>query len=216
MAVEYGLGNNRFLTATHFNGDRIVHLREYEEKNGKKYATRKGVSFDKSRFASFVSKLDAIDEARKFVDENVKMLKIVHIGGNLYATVKSDVRCIDLRYFFFNTDRVIPTRRGIGIRRGEWELVKQYAKEMKEKIPDLKSAQPCHLDHKKAESCNGCNPFSSAVQLLTHTVESKTDIPAVQAVKRPRGRTSLIDQKRPRTLRVVLPMQQNEEANHGL
>ena len=95
--MEYALGNNRFLTATHFNGERIVHLREYEERNGQRYATRKGVSFDKNRFAAFVSQLKAIDEARKYVEKNVNSSKVIHIGGRLYATVKSDIRCIDIR-----------------------------------------------------------------------------------------------------------------------
>jgi hypothetical protein len=142
MYIQYQLRTDRFLCVVIIGEDYFVHLREYEEKNGKRYSTRKGLSLDKNRFKALVLKLDDIDKGRKVVEENVDSMELVHIVDDLYAIIKSDLPTIELRYFHYEKGYVVLSSKGFSIRLEEWELVKQYANALKEMIPDLKSTIP--------------------------------------------------------------------------
>jgi hypothetical protein len=164
--IEYSLGSNIFLTAKLYNGSKVVHLRKYAERNGKRYPTKHGVCFTPMRFAALVMLLNDIDEAYKFVQETEDDWRTIHIGGALFGSVTHGYNCVNIRYFFRSeSGKVLPTKQGIALPIAVWEQLKTHAVELKEKDPELKEAVRCnygdllHQNQMEAFNCGECSPF---------------------------------------------------------
>jgi hypothetical protein len=69
------IGNNRYLTASVYKDELMVHIREYDNGNGKMYPTRKGASFNKTMWAMFVRHLDDINQSINFIDPSSSSTK---------------------------------------------------------------------------------------------------------------------------------------------
>ena len=59
----------------------------------------------------------ALDEKREYA---------IHVGGNVYATVKASVICVDIRQHWLppNQTEVVPTKKGKTLRPGEYDKLK--------------------------------------------------------------------------------------------
>lgn len=158
------IGNGRYLSAT-INGDELmVHIREFETKNDKTYPTRRGAYFTKARWSTFVSHLDEISR-------NVELLKAKHsvdykqhVGGAYYVSISKDFPCVNIRRFFrpSNSIEERPSRSGIALRLDKWPSLLTAITNLHKRIPQLKSARPCYLEHENQLSfyvCAICNPF---------------------------------------------------------
>ena len=73
---------------------------------------------------STVDSLEVLDQA---LDE--KREYATHLGGNVYATVKASGICVDLSQHWLppNQTEVVPTKKGIRLRPGEYAKLKDVA-----------------------------------------------------------------------------------------
>ena len=157
------MGNDRYLTASVFKNELVVHIREYD---GGEYPTRKRTCFVKARWATFVKYLDEIDEAVRLLKDQKSVDYSQHLGGILYVTVSTGVKCINIRKFYLppHCKKEMPTRTGISLRIGEWDTLLDKINELHQQFPELKTAKPCfaqdnHLSPSVYNKCAECNPF---------------------------------------------------------
>lgn len=160
------IGNNRYLTANVFRDLLMIHIREYNVENGKSYPTKKGVVFNKTRWATFMSHLEDIKRCVDLLKWNEPVDYYQHIGGRYYVSMSKDVRCVHIRRYFMplNSSKEHPTRSGIALRLDEWDTLMTKIPQLVECLPELKDAKPCDftLDHANQEGylrCTECNPF---------------------------------------------------------
>jgi len=148
-----------------YNDDLMIHIRQYDEGNGKIYPTRQGVSFNKVRWATFIRYLD---DMKRSVDlrDNQPVDYYQHVGGRYYVTISKDYRCVNIRRYFMppNATKEQPTRSGIALRLSEWDSLLLKIRELQERLPELKLAKPCYSspDHANQQGyldCIVCNPF---------------------------------------------------------
>jgi hypothetical protein len=150
-----------------YNDEVMVHIREYDEGNGKLYPTRKGASFNKVRWARFIRHIDDMERSVDLLKANQPVDYYQHIGGRYYASVSKEYRCVNIRRYFMppNATKEIPTRSGIALRLAEWDCLLLKIRELQERLPELKLAKPCYsnTDHANQEgylACIECNPFA--------------------------------------------------------
>jgi Transcriptional Coactivator p15 (PC4) len=163
------LGNNRFLTAGMNKDVLMVHIRQYDEGNGKLFPTRTGVFFTKARWATFLLHLKDIADCVQKLKAHQEVEYHKHIGGRYYVTINKGIRCVNIRRHFLptNTTKERPTRAGIALRLSEWDQLLPKIEELHLTLPGLKDAKPCYssLDHGNQLdylSCTECNPFGLA------------------------------------------------------
>ena len=104
--------------------------------------------------------MDVVDQA---LDENREYA--THLGGNVSATVKASVICVDIRQHWLppNQTEVVLTKKGITLRPGEYAKLKDGPSVIGDFVPELNSVVPCpyrsdHMNQLGFLSCNECNP----------------------------------------------------------
>jgi Transcriptional Coactivator p15 (PC4) len=164
--MEKHLANNIYLTTSVFNGSKLVHIRKYEKIGERKYPTKSGICLSPERFVVLVSHLDDIDSGYKYVVEKKDEWKTIHIAGDVFASFGYKFPCINIRHFFRADDnRVLPTKRGIGLTIPTWDAFKKEARALLESDAQLKSAVPCnwginlHQNQMGFFECGECQPF---------------------------------------------------------
>ena len=134
------LRNNRFVQATEWKDEIRIDVREWEIQNDKRVPTKKGISLPLHRWKMFVDSLEVLDQA---LDE--KREYATHLGGNVYATVKASGICVDIRQHWLppNQTEVVPTKKGITLRPGEYSKLKDVPSVICDFVPELNSVVPC-------------------------------------------------------------------------
>ena len=150
-----------------------MHIREYDEKNGKQYPSRKGVSFNKTRWAMFIRHLDDMERSVDLLRANQPVDYYQHIGGPYYASISLKFKCVNIRRYFLppNTTKERPTRSGIAVRLDEWDALLLKIRELQERVPELKTSKPCYASDDHANqmgylNCAECNPFGLGLNTL--------------------------------------------------
>ena len=154
--------------ASIYRDELMVHVREYSNAdNGKSYPTKKGVCFNKTRWATFRTHLDEIDRSVELLKADQPVEYSQHIGGKYYVTISRGIKCVNIRRYFLppNCTKERPTRSGIALRLDEWETLTAKINDLHEKLPELKVASPCYAGEDHANqlgylNCLECNPFA--------------------------------------------------------
>jgi Transcriptional Coactivator p15 (PC4) len=161
------IGNDRYLTAGMFNDALMIHIRQYDEANGKIFPTKKGASFTTVRWATFIRHIEDVDRSVDLLNANQPVDYLQHIGGRYYVAVNKDFKCVNIRRYFLppNATKEVPTRCGISLRLTEWQALLVKVRELQELLPELKTVKPCYssLDHSNQAgyiNCAECNPFA--------------------------------------------------------
>ena len=143
-----------------WNGNTRFDIREWNSG----YPTRKGVSLPTLRWVSLTYATRFIDEALADLSKNREVKFEYHIGGNVYVTVDSPYRLVDIRQRFVDEEGVLrPTRRGVKLRLKEWASLKEAVEAVKVVVPETAVLVPCSLqeDHSNQRgflTCPECNP----------------------------------------------------------
>ena len=101
-------------------------------------------------------------DLREAIDENVqKVLNEVepvnfrrHLGGGVYVSVTSGIKCVDVRLFYPNRNLgPRPTQSGFAFRLPEWTSMKLIMEEINKQFPELINYDSCFLrgDHNNQE-----------------------------------------------------------------
>ena len=162
--IKLPLGNNRFLCYNVCRGVDKIHVRQYEEKNGLVLPTKLGVCMSATRFAAFRFLIAEMDERVNDLVEKRAVDATIHVGGDLFVTVKTGFSCVNLRKYFFpaGMQQSVPSRSGIALRLPEWEALKACVAELIQLKPELANVGRCsdQEDHQNQIgyfNCGECN-----------------------------------------------------------
>ena len=162
--MKLPLGNNRFLCYNVYQGEDKFHVRQYELKNGLILPTKQGVCMSAKRFAAFRFKMEEMDERVKDLVEKREVDAAIHVGGDLFVTVKTGFACVNLRKYFFpaGMQDSVPSRSGIALRLPKWEALKASVNELVQLKPELVNVAQCsdrddHQNQIAYFNCGECN-----------------------------------------------------------
>ncbi|CAG2237713.1 unnamed protein product [Mytilus edulis] len=154
------LNNNRFVQAKEWKDQIRIDVREWELKDGKLIPTRKGISLSLNRWKLLTNSFDKLDQALAEQKDHSS-----HLGGNVYSSVQARANCVNIRQYWLppNETEVVPTRKGITLRPGEYAKLKDVASVIGDFVPELNSIVPCPYssDHQNQLGflrCSECNP----------------------------------------------------------
>lgn len=132
--------------------------------------TEKGQSMTLSRWRILCDSIEIIDKNLEDVKKDKDVDYRLHLGGNVYVSVTSPYRCINIRKFYFMRNvksgkkTLYPTREGVSLRFPEWAKLKNNLCEINFHLPvELDSVVPCYArqDHSNQMAmleCMECNP----------------------------------------------------------
>jgi hypothetical protein len=145
------LGNHRYVKITEWKDEVRIDIREWEMENGARIPTRKGISLPLQRWKLLVDNFDSLDKA------------LQEKAG--YASVKPNNVCMDIRQHWLppNQTEVVPTKKGITLRPGEYDKLKDVSRVIGDFHPELNSVVPCpyqsdDLNQLGFLRCPDCNP----------------------------------------------------------
>ena len=138
------LGNDRFVKATEWKDEVRIDIREWDIHDGKKNPTKKGISLPLHRWKMLVDMFEFLDQTRTDNREYN-----THLGGNVYVSVQPNNVCVDIRQHWLppNQTDVVPTKKGITLRPGEYAKLKDSASVLGDFffVPELSSVVPIDL-----------------------------------------------------------------------
>ena len=165
--IKLALGNNRFLVYSVFRGADKFHIRQYEEKDGVLIPSKIGVCMSSTRFAAFRFKMADIDERVDDFEAKRNVDAKIHVGGELFATVKTGYACVNLRKYWYpvGMQESVPSRGGIALRLPEWQALKTRVEELVALKPELVNVECCfnqgdHQNQIVYFNCGECNHLS--------------------------------------------------------
>ena len=159
------LSKDKQVTANVWNREMRIDLRVWEEDF--KFPSKKGVSLPLTVWKNLVVNTDILSEALEKEERGYLTDKVsVHIGGGQYASVNTAYPCIDIRQFWLPEDaqEPMPTRKGIILKRSEWQELLSAIPKIAAAVPELAIVQRCverddHQNQLGALRCQECNPF---------------------------------------------------------
>lgn len=167
------LGNELYVVAKDFRGKILVHIREYQKNSaGKTYPTKRGLAIDLEKWKKITDwHTDTIDNAIQDYKDGKPVDVMVHLGRNIYLSLKSGYSLIHVRRWFLPEDaeNVMPTRAGITLTFEQWGKLKDCALFMQEILGDeLDAVEFCELSesHQAQEGyfrCTSCNPNGTCI-----------------------------------------------------
>ena len=151
---KLALGNDRYVQVCEWKSELRVDLREWENDA----PTKKGISLILMRWKNLVDAFEYADQGL----QNKEAYK-AHLGGNVYICIGTGSVCVDIRQFWKPENEVIPTKKGLCLRPGEYQRLKELIPEIGLALPELDGVVPCYLqsDHQNqlgALTCSECNP----------------------------------------------------------
>ena len=129
--VSFALDNQRYVKVSEWKEEKRVDLREWEANK----PTKKGISLTRMRWKNFTDGIENVDEALK--DNKYYCL---HLGGNVYCTVRENNPCVDIRQYWKPEEEVVPCRKGLCLRPGEYLLSKKAIPKIGTAVPELNSS----------------------------------------------------------------------------
>jgi len=157
MTKKYDIGEKRYLIVKKQDGEFVVTLIED--------GSDKRVCFPLKRWAQFVAIFPIVDQCLDDMRQQRAVNLNYHIGGKWYVSVTTGFKCVDIREFYWNAAMgVKPTRKGIALRLGEWEKLKQIVPVLHAKYPTIEATPTCsslsnHFNQEAAFSCLECYPY---------------------------------------------------------
>ena len=160
------IGLNRYLVGSKFRDDTYIHIREYiQTDDGKDIPSKKGIALTPGRWKLLTMYTEQIDEAmQSFLDDRPTALSL-HLGGNVYLTLKTGYPCVDIRQFYMaeGETEIRATKRGIALKFAEYEKLKTCIEDLKTYIPELEDVIPCcfssyHSNQLTWYACPECCP----------------------------------------------------------
>jgi hypothetical protein len=163
----------RRLTTSVFNGQFLIHVREYMRMGDRDYPTKKGVCFTPGRLKLLREKMGEIDLALTQQEVNASCgvalvestnLFKTHLGAGIYVSVDEKYSGVDFRRYWIpeRKDVIVPTRSGIFLPISQWASLKQKLDMLLAAHPELLDAKECALSHDNQFGmigCHECMPF---------------------------------------------------------
>ena len=142
LEYKFYLDNDRFATVGFFNNELRVNIRQYEKSKydtSKLFPTKTGISLLASEWQELVTHSEVIcEELRK------NILAEYHIGNEKYATIsrygdKGFVTISIRQHYTFDDGVRRPTKKGINLKKKEWNALVDIIELINEAIDNMKS-----------------------------------------------------------------------------
>ena len=101
------LGNHRYVKITEWKDEVRIDIREWEMEIGARIPTRKRISLPLQRWKLLVDNFDSLHKALQ-----EKAGYASHIGGNVYASVKPNNVCMDIRQHWLPPNQTGGSNKG--------------------------------------------------------------------------------------------------------
>lgn len=165
------LGNDRTISVLKNEESFLVQIYE-EETNGEPNST-KCQTLTPSRWRIFNDNVDEVTSALEKIVRGEDIDHKTHLGGNVFLSVKSPYRCVNVRKFENgqyenNRDNVYATKFGVSLKSMQWNNLKGILDEVNFHLPEeLESIVPCYLSADHANQvgylqCSECNPSGNS------------------------------------------------------
>src|ERR1700759_5140202 len=160
----------RHLTYSRYNGEDLIHVREFEVIGNRSYPTKKGVSFTPGRLKMLMAFVDEIDEHLKqqMSKDIYKVSKEEdyrkHLGAGIHAGVSRKFDGGDLRRYWLPNGQkeIVATKNGIFLPSSQWTALKEKLGDLMIAKPELSIADSCfHQNQLGLMDCHECDPFGS-------------------------------------------------------
>jgi len=103
--------------------------------------------FPRKKGSAFPSRWKMLVDSFEFLDQALNEMREYksHLGRNVYASVGHNSICVDIRQHWLppNQTDVVPTKKGITLRPGEYAKLKDVAMVVGDFVPELSSVFPC-------------------------------------------------------------------------
>jgi len=126
------------------------------------YPTKKGCILNASRWAVLMDHLDEFEKKMSEVQKGDNQIDFnIHLGGNLYAAVRSPYPILDIRLRFMHEGKLLHTTKGVTLR---FQGLNNLRKNMQKVYDAIPREIPCFLKHQTADdetaalSCKECSP----------------------------------------------------------
>jgi len=121
--------------------------------------------FTGKRFVKFLLTMHDINRLVVKARDGKSVCVKLHLGGGWHVSLSPGFACVDFRKFFQHRDRSIkPTRTGISLTFGEWDVLMNAAETMKNEMDGFKAISPCwHPSDHELEQCLECTPWRATV-----------------------------------------------------
>ena len=104
-------------------------------------------------------------DSSEYIDKALKNRKPYqsHLGGNVYCTVRENNPNNNIRQFWKPEEEIVPCKKGLCLRPGEYQSFKRMIPNIGAAIPELSSVVPCQFQSVHANQlgflrCSECNP----------------------------------------------------------
>jgi menaquinone-dependent protoporphyrinogen IX oxidase len=165
--------NDIFLTASVYNGNVNIHLRQFIEKNGQSMPTKKSVVFNLGRWVKFESLIEEIGE---FLETYWKQSVEIqwHVGGGVFVSLTPKYSTVDIRHYWKppDADKPLHTKKGVCLNRIMFNRLKASLSELHDNVPELSDVELCmfsesHRNQEGMLSCLECTPFRNESRSLS-------------------------------------------------
>jgi len=119
-----------FVNVCEFQGEILVHLRQYERENDKLFPTKKGIALKVKEWRLLKTNMPKVNkELKKFKkDSKFESTLKVDLGSRNIALTVSDFKGsikVHIRKYFIYEDKLLPTKTGIALTPSEWDVLKK-------------------------------------------------------------------------------------------
>ena len=131
--TEFNLGNERYVSVRDYNGETLIHIRQFKKYGERIYPTPLGVHLTISQFMTLIDLLEEINnDVCDVRDKNVESFKY-NLGNNVYVTANKEYPVVHIRFYFQNElmPFALPTKIGIALRFGEWNKLVELVEAVK-------------------------------------------------------------------------------------
>ena len=113
--ISSALGNQRIAKISEWKGDKRVDLKQWADNK----PTKKEISLHLMRWKQLVDSSEYIDEALKN-----RYPYQSHLGENVYCSIRENNPCVVIRQFWKPEEEMVPCKKGLCLRPGEYQSLK--------------------------------------------------------------------------------------------
>ena len=134
--IKVDIGNSRYAVVNMFRGETKVHIRQYSDTG---HPTPKGICLSPMKWAALRRAETTLDNTEMSQQLLLEDEITYHLGGMIYAKSHVVFGTVDIRQYFVprGETKVIPTKKGITLRRFEWTKLKAAFDEITQSSQDL-------------------------------------------------------------------------------
>jgi hypothetical protein len=127
--------------------------------------SRRGVTMPLKRYVTLSHSLEELSKALNEVCQGKEIQLKIHLGDDMYASVQSPYRCVNLRQWFNDAQGVLRPGKGVALNVPVWDKFLLVNADLHDRITELKDTVPCNCqdDHPNQLGmlrCAECNPDS--------------------------------------------------------